>query len=523
MNLFSGENKSKRAEIGEGLYLLYFAVMLGARAAGLYEGMTVYNLLLVLGMGLFACKFIVTAQGLKEYLVAGALLMLSAVVYLFTGEKGLIVCFTMLLGMKGVSVKKVISTGIIVSGVLIIGKILLGITGIASEIYYPQEREGVGLMFRHALGYAHPNTLHMNVLMLSMFVMFFLSKYVVRKNVKLLLMFSALVFSFNLYIFSYSGSRTGILACAVYLLINFWFSLKKTPGPLEKFVCYASYPAVSFMAIAGPFILPDSIFDTIDQKIFTTRFSIARYFWANNHLSLFGIRLNNPKPRYATYGIDMAQLYLFLQLGIAAFLVVSLITMLFIYHSLKKGYMQELAVLMGMLCLGIWEPLLYNLGFKNFTYVFMGALFYELLGVGKKDESAGDLPDEKTVRLTATLMRSVAAGIAAGVAVFFVCLMVTDVPTALYGDRQQSESGETFGLPEVYLTGEQVTDLKKRGEIVVGYSDGTTAMYEYGPEIAKMEYDKRNLSTGVWTGVIVAALYGMCYTSWDNLKKRKQK
>ncbi len=519
MEFFSEENKQKREAIGEGIYLLYFAVMIGARAAGLYEGMRVYNILLVLGLMLFACKMLLTTRGLKEWLVAAGLMLVAGLVYISTGEKGLIVCFSMLLGMKKVSVKKVISVGILVSGILIIGKILLGITGIAPEIYYPQEREGVGLMFRHALGYAHPNTLHMNVLMLSMLVMFFVSKYIAKKNFKLLLVFSVLVLGFNFYVFQYSGSRTGVLACLVYLVVNLWFSLKKFPGILEKAVCYISYPGVCFIAILGPFILPDSIFTTIDQKVFTTRFTIARYFWENNHISLLGIRLNNPNPRYQTYGIDMAQLYLFLQLGLVAFVVISFITVFFIHESLKKGYMQELAALMGMLCLGIWEPLLYNLGFKNFTYVFMGALLYELLGEKVEDEAL-DISDRAAVRITGTVLRSLAAGIAAGIAIFFGVMLLTSAPTALYGDRQQDETGKTFDMEEVYLTADEVTELRSQGDIIVGYVNGETPMYKYSSEIAEMEDGKRNLSAAVWIGVLVAALYGMCYTSWEKFSRR---
>ncbi len=522
MTFFSEENMDKRAKIGEGIYLLYFAVMIGARAAGLYEGMTVYNILLALGLLLFGVKFVVTASSIKEYAGAALLLGVAGVVYLFTGEKGLIVCFSMLLGMKLVSVKKVIVTGIAVSGTLIIGKVLCGVTGLLPEIYYPQERSGVGLMFRHALGYAHPNTLHMNVLMLSMLVMFFVSKYVAKKNVKFLLIFSILVLAFNLYVFNYSGSRTGILACVVYLVINFWFSMRQRPGLLEKILCYIAYPAVCFICIAGPRILPWSIFELVDQKIFTTRFTIARYFWENNHLSLFGIRLNNPNPRYATYGIDMAQLYLFLQLGLVAFAVISVITMLFVHLSLKKGNMQELAVLMGMLCLGIWEPLLYNLGFKNFIYVFMGALFYGLMGMAKEDETALDGADSRTVRLTRLMMKAIACGIAAGVAIFFACMLFTTVPGNLYGDRQQDESGKSFDMQEIYLSEEEVSDLRADGAIIVGYKNSSTPMYEYGPQIAKMEYDKRILSAGVWGGVIVAAIYVMCYTILDNQSKRNR-
>jgi hypothetical protein len=324
---------------------------------------------------------------------------------------------------------------------------------------------------------------------------------------------------FNVYIFQYSGSRTGLLTCIVYLLINLWFYIRKKPGIVEKVICYASYPAVCFLAIAGPFIVPKSIFELVDKKIFTTRFTLARYFWKNNTVSLFGIRLNNPVERYHTYGIDMAHLYLFLQLGIVAFLLISFMTMAFIHFELKKERLQELAVLMGMLCLGIWEPLLYNLGYKNFVYVFMGVLLFEMLGTAaKQEESRGDY--EKTVRLTKTVMRAIAFGIAAGIAASCIYLLITKAPTALYGDRQQDESGTTFDMEAMYFSPEEVESLKAEGDIVIGYVDGTTALYQYDRQIAEMEYQKRVISAGAWAFIIVAALYGICYTSWDNFRTK---
>ena len=78
-------------------------------------------------------------------------------------------------------------------------------------------------------------------------------------------------------------------------------------------------------------------------------------------------------------------------------------------------------------------------------------------------------------------------------------------------------------MEEIYLTKNQVLDLRAQGDIIVGYVDETIPLFKYGPEIAKMEYDKRILSAGVWAALIVAALYGMCYTILDNRKKRNQK
>lgn len=514
--------RQNRDAIGEGIYLLYFAVMIGARALGLYEGMLIYNITLVVGMLLFACKMLVTKHTIKEYVVAACFLALAGMVYLHTGEKGLLVCFTMMLGMKRVAVQKVIRTGIIVAGIAIAFKIFTGVFGLASEIYYPQEREGIGMMFRHSLGYAHPNTLHMNVLMLTMLVAYYLSnnlrardckagiRFMEKDSAILLGVWSLALLAFNFYIFRYSGSRTGALTSVVFLVINFWFFMKSKPGFLENFVCYISFPAVCFLAIGLPFLLPEGLFDLIDKKLFTTRLSIARYFWSNNSISLWGIRLVNPDEAYRTYGIDMAQLYLFLQLGIVAFIVMSCLTIWFVYYCLKRRRMQELAVLLGMLCLGIWEPLLYNLGFKNFIYVFMGAAIYEFMA-GHEAEEMSFVADRWTRKITIrAVMKSVAFGFLAGIFGMLVFLVVTARPGALYGSRQLDESGRELGMTAYYYTQEEIHDFKASGDIVVGYVDQTTPMYIYDEDIASGEYTKKAMSIAVFTAIFVALLYLKC-------------
>jgi hypothetical protein len=504
---------SDRRQLGEGIYLLYFALMVGARAAGLYEGMTIYNISLVLGLGLFVLKMIVTQHTVKEYVVAALFLALGGIVYIHTGEKGLFVCFTMMLGMKGVSTVKAIRTGGMVAGVFIIFKVFHGVFGLLPEIYYPQERDGVGLMFRHALGYAHPNTLHMNVLMLTMMLMFLLTVALMRNhdvNTQrmsrfVLILASVMAFMFNVYIFLYSGSRTGLLASFIYLFINAYLYLRGKIGIFEKICLYISFPFVCFISIVLPFLLEGDLFEFVDRTVFTTRFSLARYFWSNNHISLFGIRLVNPQENLKTYGIDMAQLYLFLQLGLVAFVVIAALTIWFINRAIKKDMRAELAVLMGMLFLGMWEPLLYNLGFKNFIYVFMGQLLYEALSGATFTESECT---EKSLsffqdinpELMKTTLSIISISLVVGIVASTLYLTSTKTPDYLYGDREQSEAGESFGMDPMYISETELAQIEGRGNIVIGYVDETVPMYQFGPEIAEMEYQKRAISFGVWTG-----------------------
>lgn len=507
--------KDNRAQIGEGIYLLYFAVMIAVKAFGFYEGQMIFNLSLLFVFGLFAIKMLMTKHTIKEYAVVAFFMLLAGIVYVKTGEKGLILYFCMMLGMKQVSVLKVVKTGAIVSAIITLFKIFTGVFGLAEEIYYPQERAGIGLMFRHGLGYAHPNSLHMTVLSVMMLVMYYVSKSLMReKNTIKLIIFSVLAFLFNLYIFQYSGSRTGLLAGTAYLIINLWFCLKEKPGILEKIACYISFPGTCFIAIVMPFILPESVFRKIDTTIFTTRFSIAKYFWSNNSPALFGIRLNNPDEWMSTYGLDMSQLYLFLQLGIVTFVVMACLTMWFIHYSLKNSHMAELAVLMGMLVMGIWEPHLYNLSFKNFVFVFMGAAIYTALAGNSKDSYENSWISSMTL---ADLIKSMCFGAAAGIASVMLFYLLTQEPSAFYGSRELNESGRSLGMEATYLTKEEAQELKTQGNFIVGYVDESTPMYKFDSQIALMEYERRGLSTGVFTGMAT------CLASVVLLTRKKKK
>lgn len=508
------DNTDYRNKIGEKIYLIYFAVMVGARASGLYEGMLVYNVTLVIGMLLFGLKMLVTKHTRKEYVLSGLLILLAGIVYLHTGEKGLLVCFTMMLGMKHVSVRKTIKTGAAVGGLFIIAKIILGVFRLTSEIYYPQWRSGMDIMFRHALGYPHPNSLHMNVAMLGMMICYLVTSFLMcsnkeenenvlnfqkRDRVILVIIMSVLIIAFNYYVYLYSGSRTGLLGCIFYLLVNAWLFFRKKIGLFEKICLYSFFPIVCFIAIILPFAIDGELYNWLNWNVFSTRYDIAKYFWSNNSLSLFGIRLNNPDEVFKTYGIDMAQLYLLLQLGIIAFITVSLLTMWFITNAIKEDKRAELSVLMGALFLGIWEPYLYNLSYKNFVYVFWGAMLFK---EGCKIQNDIVLKERVNIKkLSKRILSAVIVGFVVGLISSAIYLNVIPKPSALYGDRQKSESGELFNMEELYFTQEQVKEMKSQGDIFIGYKNETTPMYKYDSELAVMEYKKFAISVGVWIGI----------------------
>lgn len=522
-----------RSLIAEIIYLTYIAVMVLARTAGLYEGQTLYNVALVVGLLLFICKIVVTKHSIKEYVAMSLFMVVALLVYFASGEKGLIVCFSMMLGMKGVSVSKVFKVSALVAGVVIVVKIFLGTFGLVREVYFPIERTGVGLMLRHGLGYAHPNTLQMNVLILSMLVVYLITsaqRYaekegrVTKKESMLgLLLISIIVFALNLFIHRYSGSRTGVLACAVFLIFNLWLYQAGRIRLFEKVILYAEYPFVSAIAIFLPFLLKGNLFDKVDNAVFQTRLSLARGFWEGNKLTLFGQRLVRPESWEVPYGIDMGQLYLLLQLGIVAFIVMTIITMFFVHRAIGKNMLPELTFFTGMMVIDIWEPLMYNLSFKNFLFVFFGKMLFDLLRDRETVEETGET--YKKWLTAAMAKREVIAalvGVVACVCVVIAYRHMVPEPEALYGIREQDVYSAEYIEDTEYLTESDIDRIESSGDIVMDYADEKTPVYKYGTDIAIDEYNRRAMNMGVWGAAFVMTCMNLVLSSGAKYDKKQE-
>ena len=74
-------NRTNDVSIAELFYLSYFAIMLGAKAIGLFEGQTAYNVCLVIGAILFFSKLVVTKHNLYELGIIVLLLLFGITVY----------------------------------------------------------------------------------------------------------------------------------------------------------------------------------------------------------------------------------------------------------------------------------------------------------------------------------------------------------------------------------------------------------------------------------------------------------
>ncbi len=368
----SRQNKMdcSKVDLAEYCYLVYFSLMLFIRGIGLHEGMEAYNIAFVIGMLLFGCKILLTKHSVYEYCWMFLFLTLGFTVYHNTGEKGLLLYITMMIGIKGVSMKRVFHVGLFTWIISFAGIQLATLTGLISEVYLMHTKNGIGYIICYSMGYPHPNVLHIAYLILSMFVMYNLQ----GKEDKRLYFVSIILFLGNLYIFIYSVSFTGFIVTTMFLLVNFYFWKREHFSLLEKIAIQMIFPFCAFFSLLGPIMIKGKVFDIIN-KILNTRFNLARYFLTQQPITLFGTRFIVPNYRYT---MDSSYVYAFMQLGVITFLLICIIYITLINNYIKECKRTELAIILCICIAGLTEPFLFNLAYKNLIFLFAGEFLYRM-------------------------------------------------------------------------------------------------------------------------------------------------
>lgn len=527
------KNYSK-IHIQEIAYLFSFFILFGARAIGLYEGKMLYNIALVIGLLIWGIKIILTEHSVAEYIAIGFFVFLALVVYKNTGEKGLLLYFTMMLGMKDVSARRVLKCGLGILSISYIVLVLTSVLGINNEIMYMQYRNGFGDVFRHALGYPHPNTLHTTYIILVVFVLYLIGK----QNWKKLLLLSTMLFGISCYIYLYSGSRTGLLMSGIYLIVNFWFQIRKKLSIVEKMAVYSVYPACLIFSIIVPLIVEGKLY-AIVNKVLNNRLMLAIYYLKNEPITLFGTRFKEaPDPHYM---IDSSFLYSFLQLGLVAFLIITFLFLYMIHECIKEDKRGEIAIIVCFCIMGILDPFLFNLSYKNITFIFLGEIIYKYF---KKVDNR--LPEVLRYRIHILkignkeiiyskiyncYMKWEKKSIIGGMCLFIIVMLCSTavymsfkkVPNEMYVNQAIWDENRKRNLSHVwlecgeefYLTNEKVSQLKQEGQLVFRYNDETEPMYRFMGDAPRMEYVRNVASVGFWSGWFAVSLF------WIIMQKKK--
>ena len=471
---------NREIEISELAYLLYFTIMFGARAIGLFEGMVVYNISLVIGMLLFIIKVSMTEHTVFEYCIMGFLLLVSVIVYYNTGEKGLLLYFTMMLGMKGVSIKRVFKLGTIILSLSFTTLVLLSVTGLKEEITYLKDRAGFGSVIRHSLGYPYPNTLFTTYIVLMALIVYMLGKQT-KKNLLLTTLF---LFAGAVYIFLYSCSNTGLIVSVFFLLVNLYLQLRKGLSKFEKAGIWLMYPVCLLFSILGPLVTQGKLFWLLD-KVLHNRWAYSLYYLTNEPITLFGVRFKEAPN--TNYMIDSSFLYSFLQVGVIPFIIITLLYLGMIFDYVKKEKKTELVIIVSFLVLGLSDPFLFNLSYKNLMFLFAGEYIYRKL----------QLFEEREMPLFGYKFRLIPIG---GRKISYDMLPIQRC--SIFMDKLRKNISKNSGvLTLVYFVSFGLTSgilyILTQKNYIIGKVD----------EAAEWEYLRNVLSCGVFVSMIIATIF----------------
>lgn len=364
--------------IEELLYLIYFGIMFGAKALGLYDGQTVYNVTLVLGFLVWGMKIMVTEHTMYEFGILLGIIGMCFLIYYNTGEKGILIYMTMMLGIKNVDLKKVFHMAACILGSSFLFLVIATALKIKPEILAYSNRWGFGEIIRHSLGYPHTNTLMTTYIVLMALVLISIG----NQSRKYLAIMSISLWLGSVYLFLYSCSNTGILGSTIYLILNYYFQTRTSISKLEKKGLYFLYPfLVGIVSIAFPLLAHtnDKVFHFSD-KLFHNRIFLSYYYLTEEKWTLFGSRMAEKYyPSGYRYMIDNSFLYSFIQLGIVMGIILSITNMYLIHVFIKEDRRTELAILISFWILGISDPFLYNLAYKNILFLYAGNELYKWL------------------------------------------------------------------------------------------------------------------------------------------------
>ena len=505
------------ASMGEECYLAFLAILCGLKALGFYEGQIIFTLGMAAAMLFYILKIGMTRHTVLEYAVILVLMGIGILVYRNTGEKSLLINLAVVTGLKDVPIKRAFRTFFAVWGSCYVLLTFLSMTGLHGDVLYMHNKHGIGYVICHSMGYAHSNVLHINYLCISAMILYLVKDSFTRRQKAVL---TAILAALNLYVFLYSVSFTGLIASFLFYCVYLFLILRGKVDRMVGGMAMALVPVLALFFVAGPIVIQGKLFDLINKAL-NTRFNLTRWFLQEQPITAFGTRFELPNYRYT---LDCSYAYLFMQLGVVPFVILILLYVLTIRRLARDNRLTELAIMIGLCIAGGTEPFLFNMSFKNVTFLFIGEYLFSLIGgVQESRRNAAEyaLPAKwENVRAPivsgicdavchslAEIYRSWQRNAACFVGIFLLCGGIgvgaaAFLRSPVHTVYISSSVNEEADRPSCRIDEYELQELEQGDALVYGYVDEKEEMYPYTGSAAFIEYVRILVSSGLWCGVI---------------------
>lgn len=143
-------------------FYICVAIMMGAKGLGLTEGQKNFTLCMIAAAVSWCIKMCLTSYTLKEWLILSLSMIIGSIIYLRTGEKAALAAVMFVVGMKNISLGRLMKVCLGVWGITFLTAIAMGLLGIQEGVIVVHEKLGLGPIIRYSLGFTHPNVLHVS-------------------------------------------------------------------------------------------------------------------------------------------------------------------------------------------------------------------------------------------------------------------------------------------------------------------------------------------------------------------------
>lgn len=366
--------------IQEAFFYGFFFLLSVTKGLGFYEWQKVFILLVIPALILGFLKVLFTPYTKGQAAVVAMVLLLTAVVFWRSHQIAVFFVVFTVLGMKGMSVKKVLHLAVWVWTICSILLAVVSFFRLEHTVYRVHAKLGLGHIFRWSLGFTHPNLLHITYLFLCALAILKLEERYGWKSYFLLMLG-------NFAVFFYSISYTGFGIVALLLTGGLYVRLRPRFCLPEKLLANLVLPVCLSLSFVLPFFLYGHPWCGYVQKlneILNTRIWLAEQFLRSEYTSLFGANVSRVVK--SSMNMDSSYIWCYINYGLVFTVVILLGCFCLQFYETHKQRTRELVVLVCFFAAGWTEQLLFNTSFKNITLLFLGELLF-LQKEGKSEYS----------------------------------------------------------------------------------------------------------------------------------------
>ncbi len=515
------QNCEMTISIQEAFFYGFFFLLSVTKGLGFYEWQKVFILLVIPALILGFLKVLFTPYTKGQAAVVALVLLLTAVVFWRSHQIAVFFVVFTVLGMKGMSVKKVLHLAVWVWTSCSIILSVVSFFRLEHTVYRVHAKLGLGHIFRWSLGFTHPNLLHITYLFLCALAILKLEERYGWKTYLLLMLG-------NLAVFFYSISYTGFGIVALLLTGGLYVRLRPRFCLLEKLLANLVLPVCLSLSFVLPFFLYGNPLCGYVQKlneILNTRIWLAEQFLRSEYTSLFGANVSRVVK--SSMNMDCSYIWCYINYGLVFTVVILLGCFCLQVYETHKQRTRELVVLVCFFVAGWTEQLLFNTSFKNITLLFLGELLF-LQKEGKAEYSLlflipekfreitipfAGLPDKLFSEARAVCMAHksrvcICAATGAVLGLLF-CLLLYREPVGYLVPRSYTD-GQIAMEEAVYL--ESADDADWSGYRILNYKDAETPMQIISGKAIWLEtarYDLGSVLIGGVVGAFAAILWNM--------------